>query len=250
MFNAKLTEAGFFKNIISSLEIIINEAVFNLSPEKMSLRAWDSSRVAMVHCVLPESSFEEYACDKPTKICISLPEISKFLKGAKGNEPLELSLERSDLITLRVMGEYQKVFNLSTLAIKEEEELPLPSLTFHAKLRITTSCFKEMIEDVATMSDHVRIKASENNLTFDGIGDFGNVELTLGKGSGSLLNFEVAQVSSASYDANILSKIAKVASSCSDVLTLEFSTKVPIKLDFELPQQGELVYYLAPRVEE
>lgn len=250
MFKVKLTEVEFFKNIITSLQIIVDEALFNLSPEEILLRAWDSSRVAMVNCVLPETSFEEYACDQPTKICILLSEISKVLKGAKGNEPLEISVETSDFITLRIMGEYQKVFNLSTLAIKEEEELSLPSLTFNAKLRITTSCFKGMVEDVATMSDHVRIKASKNDLTFDGVGDFGNVELTLVKGSEPLLNFKATQVSSASYDANILSQIAKVATSCSDVVTLEFSTKAPIKLDFELPQQGKLVYYLAPRVEE
>lgn len=250
MFKAKLTEAGFFKNLITSLQIIVDEAVFNLSSEKILFRAWDSSRVAMVHCAIPESSFEEYACDQSAKICISLSEISKVLKGAKDNEPLEISVEASDLITLKVMGEYQKVFNLSTLAIKEEEELPLPSLTFNTKLRITTSCFRRMVEDVVTMSDHIRMKASENDLTFDGIGDFGNVELTLAKGSESLLNFEVAEVSCASYDANILSQIAKEASSCSDVVTLEFSTKLPLKLDFELPQQGELVYYLAPRFEE
>ena len=250
MFEAKLTEAGFFKNLIASLQIIVDEALFNLSPEKILFRAWNSSRVAMVNCTLPKSSFEDYTCDQPTKVCLSLREISKFLKGTKGNEPLEISVARNDLITLRVMGEYQKVFNLSTLAIKEEEELSLPSLTFNAKLRITTSCFKQMVEDVATMSDHVRIKASENDLTFDGVGDFGNVELTLAKGSETLLNFEVAQVSSASYDANILSQIIKEASSCADVVTLEFSTKLPLKLDFELPQQGELVYYIAPRVEE
>ena len=250
MLKAKLTESEFFKNLVASLQIIIDEAVFNLSPDEISFRAWDPSRVAMVNCVLPKSTFEDYTCDQPTKICLSLSEISKFLKGTKGNEPLEISLERNDLITFQVAREYRKVFNLSILAIKEEEEPSLPSLSFDAKLRITSPCFKRMVEDVATMSDHIRIKASENDLTFNGVGDFGNVELTLVKGSENLLNFEVGKVSSASYSANILLQIVREASSCSDVIGLEFSTKFPLKLDFELPQQGQLVYFLAPRVEE
>lgn len=250
MFKAKLTESGFFKNLIASLQIIVDEAVFNLSPDEILFRAWNASRVAMVNCTLPKSTFEDYTCDQPTKICLSLLEISKFLKSTKGNEPLEISVEKNDFITLQVVGEYQKVFNLLTLAIKEEEEPSLPDLVFDAKLRITTPCFKRMVEDIATMSDYIRIKASKNNLTFDGVGDFGNVELTLMKESETLLNFEVAKASSASYNANILMQIVKEASSCSDVVGLEFSTKFPLKLDFELPQQGELIYFLAPRVEE
>lgn len=250
MFKAKFTEAEFFKNLISSFQIIVEEAVFTLSDEKILFRAWDPSHVVMVNCALPQSLFEEYACDETTKICMSLPQISKVLKGARGNEPLEISVEKGDLITLRVMGEYRRVFNLSTLAVKEEEELPLPSLSFNVKLRITTSCFKRMVDDIAMISDYVRIRASENVLEFDGLGDFGNAELTLAKGSEPLLNFEVAQESVASYDANTLSDIAKVTSNCSDVVSLEFSSEIPVKLDFELPQQGKLIYYLAPRVEE
>jgi proliferating cell nuclear antigen len=218
MLKVKLTESEFFKNIVASLQIIVEEAVFNLSPDEISFRAWDSSRVAVVNCVLPKSTFEEYTCDQPTKICLSLLEISKFLKGTKGKDPLEISVERNDFITLQVAGEYRKVFNLSTLAIKEEEEPSFPSLSFDAKLRITSPCFRRMVEDVATMSDHIRIKASENDLTFNGVGDLSNVELTLVKGSENLLNFEVGKVSSASYSANFLLQIAKEASSCSSVV--------------------------------
>lgn len=250
MLKAKLTESGFFKNLINSLQVIVEEAVFNLSPDEISFRARNPSQVAVVNCVLPKSTFEDYTCDQPTKVCLSLSEISKFLKGTKGNEPLEISVEQNDFITLQVSREYRKVFNLSTLAIEEEEEPSLPSLSFDAKLRIASPCFRQMVEDVAIMSDHIRMKASEDDLTFDGAGDFGNIELTLVKGSENLLNFEVEKVSSASYSAKILMEIVKEASSCSDVVSLEFSTNLPLKLDFELPQQGQLVYFLAPRVEE
>jgi len=32
-------------------------------------------------------------------------------------------------------------------------------------------------------------------------------------------------------------------------VTVEFSTNMPIRLEFDIPQQGRLLYYLAPRIE-
>jgi len=35
----------------------------------------------------------------------------------------------------------------------------------------------------------------------------------------------------------------------SDVVTLEFSTDMPIQLDFKQRYDGRLIYFLAPRIE-
>ncbi|MCJ7771075.1 DNA polymerase sliding clamp, partial [Candidatus Bathyarchaeota archaeon] len=51
------------------------------------------------------------------------------------------------------------------------------------------------------------------------------------------------------FSLNYLSEMVKAASNLSDVVMLEFSTDMPVRLNFELPSKGRLQYYLAPRIE-
>ncbi len=43
--------------------------------------------------------------------------------------------------------------------------------------------------------------------------------------------------------------MVKAGSALSETATLEFSTNMPIKIEFEISQKGKLAYYLAPRIE-
>src|SRR6266581_43622 len=54
---------------------------------------------------------------------------------------------------------------------------------------------------------------------------------------------------SISDNLNYLGEIIRAGSGASEVTSLEFSTNMPIKVEFEMPQQGRLLYYLAPRIE-
>jgi proliferating cell nuclear antigen len=55
--------------------------------------------------------------------------------------------------------------------------------------------------------------------------------------------------SKATYNLNYLSQIAKAAAATAELVTVEFTTNMPIRLTFDIPQQGRLAYYLAPRIE-
>jgi len=73
--------------------------------------------------------------------------------------------------------------------------------------------------------------------------------IELKKGSDALLDIEASEPSKATYSLSYLSEIVKSASTTSDIATLEFSTDMPIRLDFQQPREGKLVFYLAPRIE-
>jgi hypothetical protein len=41
----------------------------------------------------------------------------------------------------------------------------------------------------------------------------------------------------------------KAGAATAELVTVEFTTNMPIRLAFDVPQQGRLMYYLAPRLE-
>jgi DNA polymerase III sliding clamp (beta) subunit (PCNA family) len=63
--------------------------------------------------------------------------------------------------------------------------------------------------------------------------------------SDDLLELKTDEDSSATFTLSYLSDIANAAGANSEVATLELSTDMPVKMEFEIPQ-GRLVYYLAP----
>ena len=249
MFKLKMAEAKLLRDMATAISILVDEATFKINPEGMNLRAMDPSRVAMVDFEWPKTIFEEYTCIEPTKMCINISELLKLLKRAGKNEPLELSLdEKTGRLQVRITGKYTRNFTMPTLEAAEEE-VPTPKLTFNVRAKATTDGLRQAIEDAQLVSDHVRIEAEIEKLVFNATGDLMGATIELKKGSDTLLDLEVKEPSKATFSLSYLSEIIKAASATSDIATLEFSTDMPIKLDFQQATEGKLTFYLAPRIE-
>jgi proliferating cell nuclear antigen len=74
------------------------------------------------------------------------------------------------------------------------------------------------------------------------------VDIVITKESGELLSIELKEAAHALYSLTYLSKMM-AASSLSEIAVLMFSTDMPMRLDFNPPSGGKIVYYLAPRME-
>jgi proliferating cell nuclear antigen len=249
MFKLKVADAKLLRDMITSISILVDEATFKLDPEGVKLRAMDPSRVAMVDFEWPKTTFEEYVCTEPTKMCINISELLKLLKRAGKDEVVELSLdEKTGKLQIKITGKYTRNFTMPTLEASEEE-VPTPKLSFNVKVKTTAGGLSQAIEDAQLVSDHVRVEADPENLVLNASGDLMGANISLLKGSDAILDLEAKEPSKATFSLSYLSEIIKAASATSDIATLEFSSDMPIKLDFQQTREGRLTFYLAPRIE-
>jgi proliferating cell nuclear antigen len=249
MFNLKVADAKPFRDMITSISILVDEATFKLDPEGIKLRAMDPSRVAMIDFEWPKTAFEEYTCTEPKKMCINITELLKLLKRSGKGETLELSLDdKTGKLQIKIAGKYTRNFTMPTLEASEEE-VPTPKITFNVKIKATTDGLSQAIEDAQLVSDHVKIEADPEKIVFNASGDLMGATITLQKGSDALLELEAKEPQKATFSLSYLTEIIKAASQTSDIATLEFSSDMPIKLDFQQAKEGKLTFYLAPRIE-
>jgi proliferating cell nuclear antigen len=249
MFKLKVADAKLLRDMITSISILVDEATFKLDPDGLKLRAMDPSRVAMVDFEWPKTIFEEYQCDVATKICINITELLKLLKRAGKDEIVELSLdEQTAKLHVKIAGKYARNFTMPTLEASEEE-VPTPKITFNVRAKATTEGLSQAIEDAQLVSDHVKLEADAEKLVFNAAGDLMGATITIPKGSDTLLDLEAKEPSKATFSLSYLTEIIKAASQTSDIATLEFSSDMPIKLDFQQTKEGKLSFYLAPRIE-
>lgn len=249
MFKLKVADAKLLRDMITSISTLVDEATFKLDSEGMKLRAMDPSRVAMIDFEWPKTVFEEYECTEPAKMCINITELLKLLKRAGKDEVVGLSLdEKTGRLQVAISGKYSRNFTMPTLEASEEE-VPTPKLTFNVKIKATTEGLSQAIEDAQLVSDHVKLEADPEKLVFNAAGDLMGATITIQKGSDTLLDLEVTQPSKATFSLSYLTEIIKAASATSDIATLEFSSDMPVKLDFQQVKGGKLTFYLAPRIE-
>jgi len=249
LFKLRIADAKFLRDMITVISTLVDEATFNISSEGIKLRAMDPSRVAMIDFEWPKTIFDEYLCDTPMKMCINVSEMLKLLRRAAKDESVELALdEKTGRLQIAVRGRYDRTFNMPTLEATEEE-VPTPKITFNVRAKATTHGLHQAIEDVQLVSDHVRIEIDTEKMTLRATGDLMGAVVELKKGSETLLDLEAKEPSKATFSLSYLSEIIKNASATSDIATLEFSTDMPIKIDFQQPKEGRLNFYLAPRIE-
>jgi len=249
MFKLKVSDAKLLRDMATAISILVDEATFKLDPEGMKLRAMDPSRVAMIDFEWPKTIFEEYVCPEPAKMCINISELLKLLKRAGKDEAVELSLdEKTGRLQVKITGKYSRDFTMPTLEASEEE-VPTPKITFNVKAKTTTQGLSQAIEDAQLVSDHVRIEADAEKLVLNASGDLMGATITLQKGNDALLDLEAKENSKATFSLSYLSEIIKAASATSDIATLEFSTDMPVRIDFQQAKEGKLTFFLAPRIE-
>ncbi|MBC7112996.1 MAG: proliferating cell nuclear antigen (pcna) [Candidatus Methanomethyliales bacterium] len=248
MFKAVLADSKIWRNIIESISTLVEEGVFIADPTGIRLRAMDPSRVAMVDMELPKTSFESYECTEEVPIGVNFDDMKNIMKRTGGNEKLELEkVEKEARLKIRFRGKTSRTFSLPLLDLGKEE-LSVPRISFLATVKLPASTLMDAIKDAEVVSDFVKITAEDERLRVTASGDRGEVEVEITKDSGELLSIELKESAHALYSLTYLSKMM-VASDLSDIAILMFSTDMPLRLDFNLPNGGRIVYYLAPRME-
>ena len=245
----KVKDGTQLRTLVGAIQILSDEAELKLNGDGVRIRQMDPSRVAMVDLFWPKTAFEEYTAPKEhEKVRLNLAELMKLLKRAGKDEPVELELDsKTGRVQVRITGKYARHFTLPSLEA-DQEDLPMPKVTFNVKAKLTTEGIKQAIEDTQLVSDHVKIQAEKESLKLLASGDLMSADIVLKKGSDVMLDIAVKEESKATYSLSYIKDMITFASAFSSVASLEFSSDMPAKIDCE--NQGiTLMYFMAPRIE-
>jgi proliferating cell nuclear antigen len=246
VFELEISKIDNFRNLIKSLSVIVEEGCFNLGEDQMGLLAMDPSHVAMVDFELPKEAFGNYLCEKEKKLSINITEFLRFIDRVERDEYVKIWLneEAMKLVIECSRGGHMRQFMMPLLE-PEEDEVPSPKIFFKADARILTQSLKRVIRDAGIVSEHVKFEIAPEEFKISAEGDMGSAMARWDRKAEDLLELKAEEKAIATFTLSYLQDIINAASVSSEVVTLELSSDMPIKLNFELPQ-GRLMYYLAP----
>jgi len=241
LFKATMNDARLFRNLIGAISSLIEEADFNATPEGIKLRSMDPSHIAMVDFEWPKAAFDTYECNAPTKLRLSVSNLLKLLKRTRSDESVEIVYDDANKkLNITLKDKIVRKFITPTLD-PSTEEVPTPKVPFNARVKIAAVSLRDIIDDAQSISDNVKLEVSPEKFIVRATGELRSAIIEMDKAK---------ETCRATYNLNYLGEIIRAGSGASEVATLEFSTNMPIKVEFEMPQQGRLFYYLAPRIEQ
>ena len=249
-FLARTQSPSEWKAVTASIQTLVEEATFDVSNEGITFRAMDPSHVALVDLFWPSAGFEKFECEKADKFTVRVEDFVKLIRRAEAKDSIEISRHGSDSLVLKLGN--KREFELH-LVESSQGSTPLPKLTFDSKFTIVEPAFERILNDVSVMSNHIMIEASKEQLLFSGKGDSGRASDILEKGDNNLIEFDVQKEAKATYSIEYLLKITKAAGAAAEMINFEYSSKMPLRMEFKLGETGKsgrIHFYLAPRVQE
>jgi len=245
-----------WKAVTSAIQTLVEEATFDVSKDGITFRAMDPSHVALVDLLWPSSDFQKFECLKSDRFTVRMEDFAKLIRRAESKDSIEISREGTESLGVKLSNGYQREFELHLIE-SSQNSTPLPKLNFEAKFSTTEPAFDRILNDVSAISNHISIDSYQDRIQFSGKGDTGKASVTLAKKASTkepnksdLLSLDVQKESKSTYSIEYLLKITKAAGAASDSINFEYSSKMPLRLEFKLGKSGRIHFYLAPRVTE
>jgi proliferating cell nuclear antigen len=249
VFRARTRSTEEWKAVASAISTLVDEATFEANIEGISFRGMDPSHVALIDIHWPNTTFESFECDSAIKFGVRIDELLKVIRRGEKKDSVEMSLAEDSTLLVKMHDGYRREYKMRLIE-SSASATPLPKLSFNTKAVLVAGAFDRILSDVNIVSEYLSIKSETSAIHFTGKGDSGEAEITLDPKSEGLEELNVKEQSTATYSIDYLSKVTKAISTAGGSIAAEFSSKMPIRLEFRVLNLGRIHFYLAPRVQD
>ena len=249
---AVFEDARYFREILKALSEWIDEATFKMGPEGLFLKQMDPSRVILVKLELPKQCFYEFEAYTEKAFTVNVEYLVKnIFKNVYKDD--KVVLEPDVKLLVKFTSDLDRKFSAPLLESPKPEdlEIPEPKIAFNCMAKVTVEGLKKILDDVeAIHADHLRIAADTDNLHFSASTDVDEYSVSLGKYSNHLLSLEMKEgFAKACYSFSWLQSFIKGLKPLADVLSIQYSSDMPMQIQAELRYGGTLTLWVAPRIE-
>lgn len=249
MFNITLTKTDLLKNSVPIIAEILDEGIFKVDNNGLSLLSPDRSMIAVVNFKLLSSAFEDFKAEGEELLGLNLSNLVAIIKRIAPDDKVTLKKdEKSNVLEIILEGRGRRKFDIPLLDISSEKP-PVDQLEFKGKIELDSSVLEEGISDADIVDDSVVFESAKDGFKMWAKGDVSSTQLELKKGDNGLLKIDSAEQVRSRYPLEYLKKMIKAAKLAKQV-SIEFGTDYPMRIKFKDIDKLNLSFILAPRVEE
>lgn len=247
LLNAKIRNVGEWKAIVTAIRDMVDEAMFICNDDGITFRGMDPAHVALLDVTFPKSSFDLLESET-SFFGLRIEDFQNVFNAANNDDLIELQIEDPNYMKVKIEGSLAMEFTLK-LVEKTQVNTPIPKVNSKSRISVSPNTLARIITNVEKISDHVTINSLFDKVEFYGKGDVGDARVNLDKTNPDLESFSLDEQTESVYSLEYMAKIVRdIGRACKSV-KMEYGSKTPLKMLFEMPSNTKVDYYLAPRVE-
>lgn len=243
-FAIKLSDPTFFIEAINAISEIVEEATFSIDQDGLYFRGMDASHVALIDLISANQDWEKWEVSNNGNFALRLDEFCKILKSLRKKESLSLSTENGSILAIKTPSMQMNLRIIEASAI----DCPLPKVSYNSLFSVTGNELDRIMKQISSISRYITFVTMNQLVEFSGKGDNGDVKITLEKGDPYLVEINNRESSKAMYSLEYLQAFLKHTKN--HTMTLEYSTKMVMRIETKLSHTTRIHFYLAPKVED
>jgi len=248
MFKIVLSDVDLLKNSIPIISEIIDEGLFRVDQNGISMLSPDRAMVAVIDFKILSTAFDEFKVQGEDFLGLNMASLSAVIKRAKSGDKMLLEREEGgNSLKITIKGNGVRVFEVPLLDTKTEKP-PVDKLAFTSKIELESRIVEEGVSDADIIGDSIIFEADPTKFRMSAKGDVSSAKLEVTKQDKGLLDMKVTANVKSQYPLEYLKKMIK-ASKISEQMVVEFGSDYPLRLGFKSIDKMQLSFILAPRVE-
>jgi proliferating cell nuclear antigen len=248
MFKAVLSDVDILKSSIPIISEIIDEGLFRVDQNGISLLSPDRAMVAVIDFKLLSTAFDNFKSEGEDFLGLNMANLAAVIKRVKSSDKIIMEREEGgNSLKITIKGGGVRTFKIPLLDVKTEKP-PVDKLAFTSKVELESSIVEEGISDADIIGDSIVLEATPSTFRMSAKGDVSSAKLELTKQDKGMLDIKVTANVRAQYPLEYLKKMIK-AGKISQQMVLEFGNDYPLRLGFKSIDKMQLSFILAPRVE-
>ncbi|MBI4141099.1 proliferating cell nuclear antigen (pcna) [Candidatus Woesearchaeota archaeon] len=241
-----LSDATHFKDSISIISELVNEARFKITKDGVELVAMDPANVAMVVFKFLSSGFAEYEVDVDQELAINLANFKQVLRRAKGNDIVTFEVV-SNKLQIQFKSDSTRTFSVPLLDFEDKPQR-VPNLSFPVEITAQSSLLSDAIEDADVVAESVSFVAEPEKFIVQAEGDLSKAMFEIKHGDVAKISSQTPAKIRAKYSIEYLKKLIQ-GSKLSDEVSIFFNQDYPLKIEYKVVDKLLLSFILAPRVD-
>ena len=233
------------KHLVNLIGDTTDEVDFKLCETGLSISCMDCSHISYLICNLPKNFFDDFKCDVPKTYGINMKSLIKIFNIAKINIGLTVIFNEDTIDFFIKSDELEKQYTIKQLFLNTES-LEIQDIDYDYKIVLKSTDFYNITNELQDLSNSCEFKLKNNTIQFKADGDLGTVRIKVAPEEYVQNNED--KFSKFLFNAKYLFNYAK-GRQLSDHVSLEFSKDLPLKMTYDLGDDGTIYSYLAPKID-
>jgi proliferating cell nuclear antigen PCNA len=251
----ELDKGDVFVRCFQHMKTFTESINITFNYDHMYVQCMDTSMILIMELKIPALWFDAYKVDQPITIGLMTSLWSKVLSIRADTQTIYLNTEDcEDHLSVLFKGEqskssFDKSFEVPLVSI-DRGLLNISEMEFSAEFSLPSTTFGSMVNQLKQFGDNLFIECTEEHIQL--IADsqeFGKMKTHIPIEELEEYAIDEGQIVTSSFGLRMLHNIClyqKIAKNINIGLTANY----PMKIEYNIEDNAELVFYIAPRIED